>query len=143
MGVLTACSREMDSGSGPHDPERAVQADKKTYPAEEGIKRALLKLEASLNHRNLEGYLSVFSGEALEAVSKGLTVERLRKITGKFRLKSFRIVRRYGEDPGSPAGVSYEFENSQSTGRVTGKTDRAIFGPLSGRDHWVIISVVP
>lgn len=117
---------------------------RKRLTPREGVRRALLKLQAGYNHRNLEAIYSVFSGGALRLIRKTLTQDNLRQvIKGRFFLEDFKLVNIVKGAKKGPVGVRYVFRNELPSGRVLRRRDKALFAPGPTASHWVIISISP
>jgi len=136
--LLTAagCSKSEDEGPGGKTAWRSGK--RKVLSPREGVWRTLKLMEASLNQRNLQGYLRVFGGLAGHEVRKQLSGKKFRSSAGgRYRLTAFRIVKRH-----SRAVVTVQYTMSR---RIPGQKERiikgeGIFSAAPGLKHWVIIS---
>lgn len=141
--VFIGCEGEQAAGTKSARKSASVdrEQDGRMSPRE-GVRRGLLKMQASLNHRNAAGYLDCFSGNARKLVGQTFSKESIEKLKGRFFLHKFDITPLVkGGGHNSPVGVHYQLRQEWPNGRREIQKHKAVFAPAPKKKHWVIISI--
>jgi hypothetical protein len=109
---------------------------------EEGVKLGLEQLVAGLNAKDIDLYMSAFSGSAEKLLRESISDANFTSIEGIFFLDGYEIEELMEESgPKTPVGVTYHLRHEFSSGRVQKNRHRGIMAPAEKHSHWVIISI--
>ena len=125
--------------SGCSSDKETAASKKKTFLAPRvGVWRSLKLMEASLNHKNYNGYLKVFGGAAAHELKKQLTPAKFRRSArGRYKLAAFHIVKRHSR---TVVSVKYALRQSIAGRKPKVIKGEGIFAAAPRLKHYVMIS---
>jgi len=130
--VVVWCGCGKEEKHSPKTGKRIIRSPR------QGVWRALKLMEASLNHRNYQGYLRVFGGAAAYEIRKQLTEKKfLGSVRGRYKLGKFYILKRHSK---AVVTVKYQLRQRIKGAKETVIRGSGLFSAAPGLQHWVILS---